>query len=222
MEHILDKRTRALCVFVIGMTLACLALAWNYPISSGSHRKTAPTISGNPAAALLVDEQYSFQPSVNVSSKPIRFSIANQPAWLNFSADNGLLAGKPSAAQVGSYDQIIITVTDGRGAKASLGPFSISVGAVPSQKVVSGDATVSWVPPSLNEDGSKLSDLAGFRIYYGTDSSSLTNVVPVGDVAATEYTVSGLGAGTYFFAVTAIAADGAESAQSPVASKTIG
>src|SRR5512140_392770 len=33
-----------------------------------------------------------------------------------------------------------------------------------------GNATVSWIPPSINVDGSAAGDIAGFRIYYGTTS----------------------------------------------------
>jgi len=67
-----------------------------------------------------------------------------------------------------------------------------------------GSATISWSPPSINVDGSAAGDIAGFRIYYGTSSSDLSHSVDVSGPTASSYVVSGLGAGTYYFAVSAI------------------
>jgi len=33
-------------------------------------------------------------------------------------------------------------------------------------------ATVSWIPPTTNTDGTALTDLAGYKVYYGTVSWS--------------------------------------------------
>ena len=80
---------------------------------------------------------------------------------------------------------------------------------------------MSWVAPTQNTDGSTLTDLVGFRIYFGTCSGSLTYMVNVTNAQATSYVVSGLTSGTWFFAVTSYGSEGTESAGSAVASKTI-
>jgi hypothetical protein len=85
----------------------------------------------------------------------------------------------------------------------------------------SGTATVSWVPPTDNTDGTPVGDLAGFRVYYGTSSESLTETIDVNGATTTTYVVTGLSKGTYYFAVTAISSDGLESVPSETASKTI-
>lgn len=64
--------------------------------------------------------------------------------------------------------------------------------------------TVAWDPPSENEDGSPLTDLAGHRLYYGT-TSPLTagNSISVDVGTETSHTIVGLAPGTYFVAVSA-------------------
>jgi hypothetical protein len=86
---------------------------------------------------------------------------------------------------------------------------------------VTATAKVSWTPPTHNTDGSALDDLAGYTIYYGTEPSALTQTIQIQNAAALSYVVSGLATGTtWYFAVTSYSAAGAESARSPVTSKT--
>ena len=76
-----------------------------------------------------------------------------------------------------------------------------------------GSTYLSWVAPTTNTDGSQLTDLAGFRVYYGTSSESYSSSVDVGNVASCY--VTGLGTGdTYYFAITAYDLIGNESGYS--------
>lgn len=69
---------------------------------------------------------------------------------------------------------------------------------------------VNWGSPETNADGSPLSDLAGYKLYYGTKTRRYTKSIDVGNVRS--YTVLDLAAGTnYFFAVTAYDTSGNES-----------
>ena len=86
---------------------------------------------------------------------------------------------------------------------------------------VSGAATVSWVAPTTRTDGTPLTNLAGFRIYYGATSGSYPNSVSVTNPNLTSYAIDALPAGTYYFVATAFDASGNESAYSAPASKTI-
>jgi hypothetical protein len=83
-----------------------------------------------------------------------------------------------------------------------------------------GTATLSWVAPTENADGTPLTDLAGYTLYYGTNPSDLTQSVTVSGAASTTTEVKDLPAGTYYFAVSAYNAMGLESQQSNVASVT--
>jgi hypothetical protein len=127
----------------------------------------------------------------------------------------GRLTGTPTPADVGTYANIIIRVSDGT-ASAALVPFSIAV-----TQISTGSATISWLPPTQNTDGTTLTDLAGFRIYYGTSTTAMTQTADITNPGLTSYVVQNLAAATWYFTVRAYAADGAESAPSNIASKTI-
>jgi hypothetical protein len=86
-------------------------------------------------------------------------------------------------------------------------------------QAVSGTADLSWIAPTTNEDGSPLT-LASFNIYSGTSPSTLQKIASVGSSQAT-FSVTGLAAGTYYFAVTAVSDTGAESTFSNIESKTV-
>ena len=77
----------------------------------------------------------------------------------------------------------------------------------------SNSAKLSWVAPSAREDNSVLilSDIAGFRIYYGARSGDYSNTVDIKDHTATQAVLAGLPSGTYFIAVTTVDVDGRES-----------
>lgn len=82
-------------------------------------------------------------------------------------------------------------------------------------------ATLSWTPPTTNTDGSALTDLASYVIYYGTTASNLNQQVNVANPATTSRVVTGLTPATWFFAMTAINARAVESARTGTVSKTI-
>lgn len=87
--------------------------------------------------------------------------------------------------------------------------------------VVDTSATLSWVAPTTNTDGTPVTPLSGFRIYYGATPTTLSVVVDVPGAVVAEYEIANLSAGTWYFAITALAVDGTESALSSVVSKEI-
>jgi hypothetical protein len=84
-----------------------------------------------------------------------------------------------------------------------------------------GSAKLTWTAPTVNSDGSALTGLAGYHIYYGTTAGSLTNTVDIANPATLTYVVANLQAGTWYFAVTAYTNSGIESSDSNVGKKTI-
>jgi hypothetical protein len=82
-------------------------------------------------------------------------------------------------------------------------------------------ATLAWTDPTQNTDGSALTNLTGYHIYYGTSAGALNTVQTVTGATATGGTVTPLAAGTWTFEVRAVNANGTESANSNVVSKTI-
>jgi serine protease len=84
-----------------------------------------------------------------------------------------------------------------------------------------GSARVSWVPPTANTDGSALTNLAGFRVYYSTSNTSFTQSSTVNDMAASTTTISSLAPATWYFKVRALNSSQVESADSNIASKAV-
>ena len=81
--------------------------------------------------------------------------------------------------------------------------------------------SVAWSAPSTNTDGTKLGDLAGFRIYYGTSSGNYTGSVNVASPTTLAYTVTGLPSNTYYVVVKAYDTSSNESGPSVEVSKAI-
>ena len=193
--------------------------------TASSTSASAPTVkamqistTASAQGSVTVGQTFTLTPNVTGGNgKTLTFSVANAAPWMTFNAGTGVLTGTPTAADVGTYSNIVVSVSDGQ-ESASATPFTIQVVAAAA---ASGTADVSWTPPTTNTDGSTLTNLAGYNIYYGTSPNALNQQVQVSTVGVTNYVISGLTSGTWYFAVTAYTSTGTESSLSNVASKTI-
>lgn len=68
---------------------------------------------------------------------------------------------------------------------------------------------LTWEAPTTNADGTPLTDLAGYKIYYGPGSENYTYSVNNGNTTGTS--ISNITAGTWCFAVKAYDTFGNES-----------
>jgi hypothetical protein len=84
-----------------------------------------------------------------------------------------------------------------------------------------GSATVNWTAPTTNTNGTALTNLARFKVLYGTSSTSFTRYVAVDDPTRRSAVVSSLTPGTWYFSVRAVNTSGAESVNSNVASRNV-
>ena len=190
----------------------------NTPTQPGTPTGTnaPPVITGSPSNTVQANSGYSFTPSASdVNGDALGFTITGKPVWAAFSTATGALTGTPTTAQVGTYSNIVITVSDGRTSQA-LPAFAITVASA----AASGSATLTWTAPTQNTDGSQLTNLSGYRIYHGTSASSLTDIRSVAANSST-YQFTSLGSGSHYFAISAYNAEGTESSLSVVGSKTI-
>lgn len=121
--------------------------------------------------------------------------------------------GADSAAQTSPSTSSVETATLAQGSDPS------SAATLPDASDTT--ATLTWEPPTVNTDGSTITDLAGYRIYYGTSASALDQVIDISNIGITTYVVESLTPGTWYFAIKAYTTDGSESALSNVAMKTI-
>lgn len=188
------------------------------PTTPPSGSNSAPGISGSPSTSVPATQAYTFTPAAtDADGDSLTFSIANKPSWATFNAATGGLSGTPPTA--GTFANIIITVSDGK-TSTSLAPFTLNVTAAPTSPAL-GSARLSWTPPTGRSDGSTLSNLAGYKIRYGTSADNYTQLVSINGAGITSYTVENLDKGTYYFVVTAVDASGVESNFSNAVSKSI-
>jgi hypothetical protein len=97
-----------------------------------------------------------------------------------------------------------------------------STGSSPTTSAaVNHSATLTWRAPTTYTDGAALTNLAGYRIYYGSNASKLVQNVQLDVVGLQSYVFNNLGSGTWYFAIRAVTNTGAESALSDVVSLTI-
>jgi hypothetical protein len=164
-----------LSIIVIGLILA-LSLCGN--VYAG------PTISGDPATSVDEGTPYNFEPTADDAdgTGTLNFSINTTPPWATFNTSNGILSGTPSSIHVGTTNNIIITVTDGNNATASLPAFSITVNSTntapnitsgtPTGSVNEGDSYSSKVT-ATDPDGDSLTySISGNPSWMGINSTS--------------------------------------------------
>ncbi len=180
-------------------------------ISSPLAVSNAPGISGNPGGVAIAGRVYTFTPTASdPGGDPLVFSVQNAPGWATLNSVTGELSGTPSLADLGTFAKITLSVADGTHS-ASLAQFSIVV-----TETAQGQATLTWVPPAQNTDGTALTNLAGYRIYYGSQANSLTLTIEINNPGTTDYVVGNLTPGTWYFAISALTSAHAESAESAV------
>jgi hypothetical protein len=73
----------------------------------------------------------------------------------------------------------------------------------------------------VNVDGTPVTALSGYHVFYGNSTSNMTHSIAVSGATNTSAEISGLTSGTWYFAVAADAVDGTESPESQIGSKSI-
>jgi hypothetical protein len=128
-------------------SFACLALTVSLLPSAFA---AAPTISGVPTTTATVGTQWVFHASGrDADGDTLTYSIANRPVWAGFSTSTGRLAGTPQSKDVGTYGNIIISVSDGK-TKVSLPAFTVKVSTASS---TNKPPTISGTPSTTARVG---------------------------------------------------------------------
>jgi hypothetical protein len=114
------------------------------------------------------------------------------------------------------YNDIVISATDGT-ASIALAPFSIDVLIEGTESVL-----LSWTAPTARANGEPLTDLAGYRFYYGREQGNLTYRIDVSNPGLTMLEIGNLSPGEWYFVAAVYDTAGVESPLSNQAAISIG
>lgn len=92
-------------------------------------------------------------------------------------------------------------------AAPSPAPSSGNTGGLVSTATAAGTTTLSWTPPTRNDDGTPLT-LTGYKIYWGPTEGHYPHSVTVPNPGLSRYVVEQLAPATWYFVATALSADG--------------
>jgi len=238
-------------MFMIGK-LPAGQLRWPKSIACGTYRHSAATVSLIVLFLLAGcktggDSVSSSNPSPNSDTTSPRVTITSPTSNSNYSSLSSFLNVAGSATDNVAVAQVSWQVawSSGGGSSGSAsGTGSWNVSNVPLQAgsnvitVTARDSagnsgsdqlTVNYTPngndtATVSWNSNTEPDLAGYRVYYGTQSGQYDQAKGNGIVVtgATNYTISGLNLGTrYYFAVTAFDTSGNESGYSQEVFKDI-
>lgn len=198
-----------------GLTSVALP-AFTLTVGGTAPVNRAPTLTGTPGTVAGVGQAYTFAPvGADADGDALTYTISGRPTWASFDTRTGRLTGTPALADVRTWSGIAIAVSDGK-VSTALPAFSITV-----QQASSGSVTLSWTAPTRRTDGSALTTLAGYRVYYGTAQGSYPNRISVANPGLVTYVVDNLPPATYWFVMTAYDSANLESAQSTPVSVTV-
>jgi hypothetical protein len=136
------------------------------------------------------------------------------------SASQAAQASASSSVSTAAVDPATAVATGG----SSQSSASTSAAGAAQEPVVQGGpgtVTLTWQPPTEYSDGTPLTSLAGYDIYYGTASQSYSQTIKVSNPGISTYVVDNLPAGTYYFAIAAYDSTGEQSAFSPEVSAAV-
>jgi len=125
-----------------GLVSAELA-AFDISVTAPVVINTPPTIDGVPSSTVVANSNYLFQPNAaDADGDTLSFSVSNLPGWASFNTASGRLGGTPAESDAGTYDNIVISVSDGKD-HVSMPAFDVLV-TVPV--VVNKPPVISGVP----------------------------------------------------------------------------
>ncbi len=199
------------------VTVSMTTVTQSTPTVDPEEINLPPQISGIPErVTLYATRTYTLKPTAyDPENDSLKFFISGDiPSWVTFNEDSGEIHAAPTVNSIGSEYEITVSVSDGKNT-SFLQPFIIAV------STGLDTVLISWTPPTQNEDGSVLKDLAGYRIYYGSNTEKYENLIEIDSIETTDYLIEDLPLPEYFFVMTAVDIYDNESAYSNVINKRV-
>ncbi len=176
----------------------------------GSENAAVSLTITSPSSASAMDTS---DPAVSLAGNASSDMGVFKVSWANDRGGEGIANGT-NAWQIASIDlalgenKITVTAEDTAGATTSR---SIVFNRESGQ---TGSVALSWTAPTARTDGSPLTDLSGYKIFYGRMSRIYDYQIDINNPGILTYNVENLVSGDWYFALTAYDSQGLESDRS--------
>ena len=176
---------------------------------STSSNDTAPSVDLGPDLTVNIGELVHLSPTIkNLDTSTLSY------LWIQTSGTPIPLADDKSSyiaftPLINDLLEFELTVTDNEEQEYK---DAVSVTVLPENESEQHTALISWKAPTENEDGSVITNLAGYRIYQGLSETNLDTLILVNDPLTTSYQIQKLNSdNNYFFCIAAYNSFGSES-----------
>lgn len=180
-----------------------------------------PESAPEPAPAPQPDPVLAPAPSASLSAadEVVDPGAATELSWTSSNADgctagggwSGALATSGAASSGALSRETTFTLNCSGTGGTAMAMISVAV---------NGEVLLRWRAPTQNVDGSRLTDLQGYRIHYGEGSRAYTASIDLMNPDTLNYTLT-LPSGRYYLAMTAVDAAGNESTYSNEVRRTV-
>jgi hypothetical protein len=192
-------------------------LTGNVRITPGMLKQTRVALSAVQVidSSAQVSEMASTVETINGDSLPEEIALV-LPADSSVILDNAVVLSSIASEEEANAINEAVRATDG----------TVDPAPEPTPEptpALTGSFDVRWTAPATRADGEPLSltDINGYRIYYGDTSGNYTDVAEVPDGTATSATVTDVPVGTSYLVMTTYDVDGRESGYSREISKPV-
>ena len=214
--------------------------------ASGDWSGSKETSGSQTISALTANSSFNLSCSGpgGSASDSISVTVATPLPTLSFSASPSTVSQNGSTTLDWSSTDVTNCTASGdwSGNKSTTGSETINVSTTDSQFTLTcsgeggtvndtvnvtvvlsnnGTALLSWTPPTENTDGSSLTDLAGYKIRYGTSPGSYGSTITINNPGLTSYLIENLASADWYFVMTSFNSAGTESSYSIEVNKTI-
>jgi hypothetical protein len=210
--HMKIERRRGLLTRILGaLTISVILLSG----CGGSTQSAGSAADASVAVAAPQNTGTGTDSSTSTGSTPIAST-----AVASTSVASTPVASTPVASTPVAFTPVVsVPVTSTTPVASTSSSSSSSSGGTSGS--ATENVTLSWSAPTENTNGSALTNLSGYIIYYGTSASAMTQTIDINTVGMLTYVVGDLSAGNWYFQIVAVNAAGVESSPSATVNASI-
>jgi len=216
------ERRRGLLTRILGaLTISVILLSG----CGGSTQSAGSAADASVAVAAPQNTGTGTDSSTSTGSTPIAStavastSVASTPVASTPVASTPVASTPVASTPVAFTPVVSVPVTSTTPVASTSSSSSSSSGGTSGS--ATENVTLSWSAPTENTNGSALTNLSGYIIYYGTSASAMTQTIDINTVGMLTYVVGDLSAGNWYFQIVAVNAAGVESSPSATVNASI-